>query len=88
MKITFRDVLVVALAFVGLVWGVTDMLQGEALVVIPDDPAQMLASRDAMIEGLKQYSKGIGLAIFLAGIGFVIVDYDEDLTTRMVDKTS
>jgi hypothetical protein len=88
MKISLRDVIVVLLAVVGLVWGVSDMLHGEAKVVIPGDAAQLAAGRDAMLHGLVQYCQGIGMAILLAGIGFVIVDYDEELSTGMVDKPS
>ncbi len=77
MQQAVKEVIAVLIALAGLALGVIMMLQGESQVVIGETPE----ARQLMLDGLMTYFKGFGLAVFLAGVAYILVDGEEDVTT-------
>lgn len=77
-----KDMLVVLIVLVA-VYLLGTMFYSELAVVI--DPAKVddMAERARMLTGLKQYYQGFGLILLMAGAGFILVEYDDQLKTSL-----
>jgi hypothetical protein len=86
---TLRETLAFIVAIAATVIGVSYMLGGEQQVVIPAGKTMTPEVYSTVLQGLVQYSIGMGLALVMAGIAFILFGYEEDLTTapeKRVDR--
>jgi hypothetical protein len=76
-----KDMLAVFLAFGGAGAAVWLMLQGEVLSQLPLGVTVTDAARAVALNGLTMYFKGIGGAIFLCSVAYILVGQDDTVVT-------
>ena len=78
-----RDLLAVLLAFAGLGFAVYFMLQGELMAQTPLGAVITSSIKQQATDGIMMYFKGIGGAIFLSSIAYIMVGQEEALQTTI-----
>jgi hypothetical protein len=78
-----RDVLAVLLAFSGLGVAVYFMLQGELLSQTPFGGVISSSAKQQATAGIMMYFKGIGGAILLSSIAYIMVGQDDTIQTTI-----
>jgi hypothetical protein len=83
-----KDVFALALSFVGLALAVVLMMQGEQHAAIADSLKGTPEGNATLVQGIMLYFRGIGGAILLAAIGWILIGYQDDRSTRVAPPTS
>jgi hypothetical protein len=82
-----KDLLAVLLAFAGLGVAVWMMIEGELASHVPLGAQLTGQTKQAVISGLMLYFKGIGGAILLSSIAYIMVGQDDTVQTTLSDSS-
>jgi hypothetical protein len=82
-----KDVLAVLLAFAGMGFALLMMLQGELMSQTPLGAVISPEVKQSTIEGIKLYFMGIGGAILLSSIAYILVGQDDTVKTTVPDTS-
>ena len=81
MPQTMKDVLAVIFTVLGALLGIFGMLRGEMNIAISPEQVGNQAAIAQLIEGIEAYCTGIGLIFLIAGMAYILVGQEEELST-------
>lgn len=85
MSCKVKEFLAVLLSALGAVMGLFGMFHGEQSVAVHPDQVGDPSVINHMIQGLEMYCTGIGLIFLLAGIAYILVGQEEQVSTVFED---
>ncbi|HEY9745814.1 MAG TPA: hypothetical protein V6C99_06310 [Oculatellaceae cyanobacterium] len=84
MKLSFKDVLAVALALVAMT-GLFVMWNAE-ISVVPGDTFNYQHYLKNVLPGLKQYATAFGAMLLAVSIAYILLGHDNDIETHIDEK--